>query len=137
MVRANLWDRALQLELDRQAREAMNGLETVQQLLNTSAEEDLDTPFIPHDLLRNYRIWLQEFVTWEFTWDRLRFAAQRIYREGPLHDQALIEAEAFLADIPQSLESLFERMPRQRLQTYVGRVTELSLALAKEHLALH
>ena len=55
-VEAHLWDRALQLDMDRQARLEMDDLQEAREVL-AGAERGVDVPFLGPDLLEQWREW--------------------------------------------------------------------------------
>ena len=128
--RANIWDRALQLEMDRVAREELGDMDRVRSILD-GAESDVDVGFIESETLGQWREWVSKFTTVEFTWDRLRFATNRIYRDDAT---AMGIAEEFLECVPSSLQRIYDVVPEERIAAYKETVIDESARLIKEYL---
>ena len=131
-VQANIWDRALQLDMDRAAREGLGDMEQVRALLNGS-ESDVDVGFISPETLGQWRQWVTDFTTWDFTWDRLRFAARRMYQDNT---DAMGIVEEFLECVPSSLERLYDEVPPEKIADYREKVIGESVRLIKEYLSV-
>ena len=129
-VEGNIWDRAVQLDMDREARIEMNSMEGVRSDLK-GADEGVDVGFISNDALLQWRDWILEFSTWEFTWDRLNRAMQRMYRDDP---GAAEQAQRFLEEMPRSLERVYERMSPEALAAYRESTISSSVELIREYL---
>ena len=135
-IQANMWDRALQLDVDKAAREEMGdmpgGMDAVRSLLNDS-ESGVDVGFITPENLSQWREWVTDFTTWEFAWDRLRFAARRMYQD----DTGATEmVEEFLQCVPSSLERVYNKIPAEKIAAYREKVIEGSVGLIKEYLSV-
>ena len=128
-VRANIWDRALQLDMDMAANEEMGAMETIRGLLDGS-ESGVGIAFIGSDTLTQWREWVTEFTTWDYTWDRLRFMTRRMYRDN---EEAHDMVEAFLECVPDSLEQIYETMPADVIASYRERVISESVRVIKEY----
>lgn len=110
---AKVWDRALQLDLDR----------TVWDTVRRSVGDIEADPHSVHvrflqleDLLR-WRDWVNRVVETGFSWERLRFMAGRIAggdENHPAHDHA----EEFLTSVPDSLEALYGLVPRSTVREF-------------------
>ena len=112
-------DRALQLDLDRQAWPTV--MATRQAL--DDASDGIRIRFIPDETILDWRQWVQSLLDRGFSWDRLRFMAERVAREDGA-DSAHRAAEDFLDAMPDSLEELYRLVPRQRLADYRERAIE-------------
>ena len=132
-VRANVWDRALQLELDWQARQSLDGMAEVRTFLQGS-EAGVQVGFIDNPTLTQWREWLNDFAQWEFTWDRLKFATRRMYRNTERYEHAMQVAEEFLQRMPDSLEEVYSSVPRKNVASFAERATQRSLELIKRYL---
>ncbi len=131
-ILVNIWDRALQLEMDREAHKELDGLARIRRLLE-QAEKDVQVVFIDAETLSEWRGWVGEFTTWEFSWERLRFLTRRMYGDDA---KAADMVEHFLADMPQSLENVYRKIPRSRVQAYQERAMQESVRLMKEYLSV-
>ena len=130
-VKRNIWDRALQLEMDRAAREALDGMVQVRTLLE-DAGSDIDVGFISADTLSRWKDWVVDFTSWDFTWDRLRFATRRMYQDDTT---AMGIVEDFLKCVPSSLETVYDAIPQEKLASYQQMVAAESSRLIKEYLS--
>ena len=122
-------DRALQLELDRQA---WSTVETSLTPLR-DASEAVDIGFIPSETLDQWRQWLLAFLEHGFSWDRLQFMARRI-ADGDENHSAHLVASEFLRAIPQSLERLYRLVPRRAVQAFRERTITASVHAVGEYL---
>ncbi len=129
-MQANIWDRALQLDMDRAAMDDMGDREEIRRHLQGS-EEEVDIGFLDGEQLAQWREWVVKFTTWDFTWERLRFATRRMYRDDA--DAARI-AEDFLLSMPDSLEEVYGLVPKDKIATYRDKAIAESVRMVKEYL---
>ena len=129
-VRANIWDRALQLGLDSGAREDLGDIDHVRLMLD-AAECGVDVGFIAPETLAQWREWVSNFATGEFTWDRLRFATNRMYRDDA---EAMKIADEFLGNVGAGLEQVHGVVSQDRILDYRESVVRESSRLIKEYL---
>ena len=128
---AHIWDRALQLDMDRQARQAMPGFPEATAAL-ACAEQGVSVAFFEAQVLQEWREWVHRFLGWEFSWERLKRALNRMYRD----DAGVQElVDQFLADMPHSLDQVYARIPGEKLAAYQQQTLAETLALARELLA--
>ena len=127
---SNLWDRAVQLDMDRTAWDGLGGIDRVRKLLEGS-ESGVGVEFIDAETLAKWREWVTEFIGWEFTWDRLRFATRRMYRDDA---GAMEMADKFLESIPRSLEEVYDKIPGETFVSYREGVVRESVNVVKEYL---
>lgn len=111
-VVGNVMDRALQLELDRQA----TALVAEARALLDLAEEGVEVGFVDGPTLRAWRGWVQRFLGQGFAWSRLHSLARRQGSAG--HHAAGQAAETFLASVQEGLESIYRRVPQDTLGRY-------------------
>ncbi len=118
---ANIWDRALQLEMDRQDRPVWEYASS--HLI--SAAVDVSVPFISPDDLTKWNEWINEYATGSFSWDRLRSLARR----QTVTDEAEVEqsVEDFLSNIPAGLERILSYMELDNIETYKSRAISRSV----------
>ena len=126
----NIWDRALQLDMDMAAREQMGDTEGLRRALE-GAEEGVAVGFIDPDTLARWREWVSEFTTWDYTWDRLRGAARRMYKDSA---EAADLVEEFLSCVPEGLERVHRLVPREKIADYRRTAVDESTRLVREYL---
>ena len=127
---AQIWDRALQLDMDRQAHQEMDGLAEAGAVI-CDGERGVDIDFITPETLGEWRQWVARFMSWEFDWQRLKRALNRMYRDN---DEVQVLVDRFLADLPASLESVYDKVPRERIEAYRQTALEQTLRQIKEYL---
>ena len=130
-VEAHIWDRALQLEMDRRAFPAMNGFHQAAEDIVCS-DQLVDVAFLEGDVLNEWREWVHRFMGWEFSWDRLKRALNRMYRDN---DDVQQSVDRFLESMPYSMERVYEKVPEELLDTYQQRVLEETIFHAREYLS--
>lgn len=129
-VEAQIWDRALQLEMDRRAHKRTDGLSNAGAVI-CSGEQGVDIDFISAEVLGEWRQWVARFMSWEFDWQRLKRALNRMYRDN---DDVQHIVDKFLAEMPASLEAVYDRVPREKLDTYRQAALDQTLLQVKEYL---
>lgn len=115
-VTGNVMDRALQLDLDRCAREKQDEMKHILSHLK-SADVAVEVEFLPADALAAWRDWLISAMERNFTWDRLQGMAVR-RQEPQEHERAQQVAEQFVRALPESLERLYSMVPREAVGSY-------------------
>lgn len=110
---SKVMDRALQLELDRLAEQ---NVERAMPAIRATTMP-IDTGLITADTLEEYRAFVIDLLGQGFSWERLRFMARRIASGSEDHPANQI-AEEFLEAMPESFESLFERVSRGELAAF-------------------
>ena len=131
-IEANLWDRALQIGMDIEARVELAGMEQVRTHLDGS-ELGVEVAFIGAETLTKWREWVTEFTTWEFTWERLRFASRRLYKDS---EEATQLVDTFLESVPDSLERLHSKIPEDTIVAYREKAISESVRVIKEYLGV-
>ncbi|MCH8108705.1 MAG: zinc dependent phospholipase C family protein [Chloroflexi bacterium] len=112
-VLGKVLDRALQLELDRQCDEMANNIQRLQEI----AINGIKIGFIPSETLTEWRDWVVTSLGREFSWERLKFMAHRISNGDEAHPAHAL-AEEFVQGAPQSLEDVYDFIPRSSLSDY-------------------
>ena len=126
-----IMDRALQLELDRRARDQLDGLRQIRDRL-AGAEEGVEIEFLPGEVLAQWREWVTQATQWEFSWDRLWRMAQRRYDK---EDRDMIEiVEEFLKEVPQGLQRIHNRVPQERVAAFRESTIQKFLEIVGEYL---
>ena len=127
---AQIWDRALQLDMDRQAHLEMDGFTVAGQAI-CGGELGVDINFISEDVLAEWRQWVARFMSWEFDWQRLKRALNRMYRDN---NEVQDMVDQFLSNMPDSLEAVYDVIPRQKVEAYRQQAVEQTLLQIKEYL---
>ena len=122
-VEANIWDRAMQLDLDRQALPQIDG-DTHPEKWLACAAHDVSMPFFEDGLLTEWKDRVGRFQVWEFTWDRLKGALNRLYRDD---EEVQRTVERFLEGMPRSLEKVYEKVPEGEVSAYQQRALAASI----------
>ena len=123
-------DRVMQMELDTLALERLDGIKT--HLASYSG--GVDIPFVDGDTLSEWHEWVTEFISRDFTWERLRFMAMRITRGDESHPAHAI-ADDFIRGMPDTLDVLHETVPAERLVEFKRDAIEDMAQVVAEHLA--
>ena len=106
-------DRAMQLELDRRCWDNIGDLNGLADI----PVERVDVSFIPPETLADWARWVSGNLGRGFSWERLRFMAQRIAGgedEHPAHELA----DAFVSDANSGLERIYRYIPRGSAEDY-------------------
>lgn len=128
-VEAHIWDRALQLDLDRKTLPEIDSLQPAEAM--SCADQGVEVGFLESEVLQEWREWVRRFMGWEFSWDRLKRALNRIYRENDGVQQAV---DQFLRAMPYSLERVYQRIPEADVNAYQRRALEETLTQVREYL---
>jgi hypothetical protein len=123
-------DRALQLDLDRQAQPRVAA--SLPAL--SCASGRIDVQFLPAEELAQWRDWVVEFVGRGFSWDRLDFLARRAARGGDLQ-HALKVADDFLEGMPGSIEELYSLIDPGRVARFKADALDAATACVEEYLS--
>ena len=127
-VEANIWDRAMQLDMDRQALPQITG-DTHPEKWLACSEHDVSMPFFENGLLTEWKDRVGRFQVWEFTWDRLKGALNRLYRDDEDVQQTV---GRFLEGMPRSLEQVYEKVPEGEVSAYQERALAATIAQVRE-----
>jgi len=130
-LEGHIWDRAIQLDMDRAVLERPSSLDNASSII---AEGDpmVELTFLEAKLLTEWRQWVSRFLSWDFSWERLKRALNRMYRDD---DDVQQLVDTFLVDIESGLEEIYDKIPRERIQTYHDRVSKESIRQIKEYLS--
>lgn len=129
-VEANIWDRAVQLDLDRAAWEQGKRMDRVIQWLE-KPHGDVEVGFIDSQTLWQWRTWVTDFSRRPFNWDRLHFLAQRMYREN---EEAHMIVESFISALHDNLNRVYSKVPRKKVQAFREEAVGQSVRLIKDYL---
>ena len=115
-MKANVYDRAVQLDLDRNARQEAPGMDKIIERLHTS-DRYVRVGFIDGEALSSWQAWVAHFCARPFSWERLHFMAQRMYRGSP---KVEADVEDFLTDPATNLQQVYQRVPQKRISEFRG-----------------
>jgi len=127
-IEANIWDRAMQLDMDRQTLPQLNGDSHPKDLLACS-DQGVSMPFFEEGLLTEWKDRVGRFVVWDFTWDRLKSALNRLYRDN---EEVQHTVERFLDGMPSTLEKVCESVPEGEVTAYQERALAATIAQVQE-----
>lgn len=130
-VEAHIWDRALQLDMDRWALNGNGGL-TAQSDAIAAVTQLPALDFLQDELIDEWRGWVARLLGWDFTWERLKRALNRMYRDN---DEVQQVVDGFLAQMPRSLERVYECVSPELIDAYRQRVIDETKAQAREYLS--
>ena len=127
-LQGHIYDRTLQLDMDRTVLPVVGGL-----LANDQSWDDapvgVDIEFLDRDTLSEWSEWVGRFLTWEFSWDRLKRALNRMYRD----DQAVQDTvAAFIEDMPASLDRVYSKIPQVAIEAYFQGALKETLVQVRE-----
>ena len=88
-------------------------------------------PFLAAETLAEWRQWVTPFMGWDFDWERLKRALNRMYRDNDAVQQSV---DRFLAGMPATLEDVYAQIPREKLAAYREQAVQQSLLQVKEYL---
>jgi len=131
-VLADILDRALQLEMDRQAVDKHDGMKQVREHL-VDAHVGVEVDFLPADTLAEWREFLFTTTQREFTWERLRRMVRRQYPQDDGTAQTM--ADEFLKGLPESLERVYELVPRETLISYRRSIVQEWTSIVRRYLS--
>lgn len=116
---ANVYDRVLQLELDRLSRASLNDMQIAREyILEMTVDFHLD--FLPDSVVVQWRDWLLESMSWGFSWERIRRLA---YRQKSNNTKLIDQiTQSFLDDIPAHLTMLYDKLPDNIIDFYLSEV---------------
>lgn len=129
-IKASVSDRAVQLDMDREAWEEAPGMDKVIEQLQRS-DRGVDVGFIDTETLGQWRSWVSDFSGRPFSWDRLSFLAQRMYRDS---EEAQMVVESFLSSLHTNLRGVYSRVPKKKVKEFREKAVSESTRLIKERL---
>ena len=95
-------DRAIQLDMDKQAWPVLNN----SLICIRTASKSLNIKFINNNKLIEWREWVTNFLSKDFSWERLKFMAKRIEKNNSNKSVTLM-ADSFLESIDSNLLHIF------------------------------
>ena len=127
-VEADIWDRAVQLDMDRlflaDVRGPLNAGHAV-----SCGDTDVSVAFFEDGLLSQWKERVSGFVGREFEWSRLKFALNRMYREN---DEVQQTVDRFLDRMPHSLEEVYQKIPAAKVENYQREAVAATIAQVRE-----
>jgi hypothetical protein len=130
-VESHIWDRAIQLDMDRRVFAELDGLGNATDILPES-EAGVAIEFLEQAVLQEWREWVTRFLGWDFTWERLKRAMNRMYRDN---DEVQQVVDGFLQKMPESLEQVYQQIPQWNVKAYQQRVVDETIAQVREYLS--
>lgn len=131
-ARANVLDRVLQYELDRQERDKREIMEEVRRELAASALE-IYVGFIDAESLRRWRDISVEVAAHAPDWASFRYLAGRYLRRYGVGTPA--DLEEFMTGVPEMLSDTVRHVGRDRIQAFLDRSRTDTLRAIKEYLS--
>jgi hypothetical protein len=129
-LEGHIWDRAMQLDMDRRVLEDNDGLTHAANALPGSCDS-VAVDFLESSVLQEWQDWVARFLSWDFSWQRLKRALNRMYRDN---DDVQEAVDRFLLDMPNSLERAYEKVPDWDVEVFRQRVVAESIAQARQYL---
>jgi hypothetical protein len=130
-LEGHIWDRAIQLDMDRTLFETSTFLKNASAIIS-KGDSMVELEFLEAELLVEWRQWVSKFLTWDFSWERLKRALNRMYRDNDYVQQLV---DKFLDNVESGLEEIYDKIPRETIQTYQDRVSAESVRQIKEYLS--
>ena len=131
-ARANVLDRVLQYELDRQERTKREIMEDVRQELAASALE-IYVGFIDNESLRRWRDVSVEVAAHAPDWASFRYLASRHLRAYGVGTPEAVEE--FIEGVPEMLSETVRHVGRDRIQAFLDRSRRNTLRAIKDYLS--
>jgi hypothetical protein len=129
-VQADIWDRAVQLDMDRLSLPDVRGPMDARAAVSCG-DEGVSVPFLEDGLLAQWKERVSGFVGREFEWSRLKFALNRMYRDN---DEVQKVVDGFLERMPYSLDEVYERIPEAKVENYRREAVAATIALVHQFL---
>ena len=130
-LEGQIWDRALQLDMDRSVLEE-DIFELDPDMLISGSEKSVLIEFLEDELLSEWSNWVLRFLGWDFSWDRLKRALNRMHRDD---EGVQMVVDSFLTNMPESLEKIYHVVPRSMIESYKERVVVETLSQVREYLS--
>ena len=127
---AKVWDRALQLDLDRTVWDEV--MDSVKGLDADPANVHIE--FLPQEDLEQWKEWVARVMSGGFSWERLRFMARRISAGDERHP-AYTYAERFVQSVDESLDALYDHVPRSHVTEFRDEAVETIVASLRDYLS--
>tara|TARA_B100001142_G_C14339187_1_gene657111 strand:- start:233 stop:979 length:747 start_codon:yes stop_codon:yes gene_type:complete len=128
-IESNLWDRALQLELDRDSLSLIeqNGLlEPFPMDLN-----GIELAFVSENELCDWQEWVMKLSGRGFSWDRLYNAMNRMHRDD---SSVSTMVDDFIIDIESNLDIIHDYLETDILSWYLDNTVSVSVETIKRYI---
>ena len=130
-VQADIWDRAVQLDMDRVSLPDVRGPLNAGHAVSCG-DMGVSVAFFEDGLLSQWKERVSGFVAREFEWSRLKFALNRMYRDN---DEVQLLVDRFLDRMPRSLEEVYQKIPEAKVENYRQEAVTATLAQVREYLS--
>lgn len=128
-VEADIWDRAVQLDMDRISLPEVSGPLNAGHAVSCADAAGVSVAFFENGLLGQWKERVSGFVGREFEWSRLKFALNRMYRDN---NDVQETVDRFLDRMPHSLEEVYERIPEAKVENYRREAVAATIAHMRE-----
>ena len=129
-VEADIWDRAVQLDMDRLSLPDVRGPLNAGHAVSCG-DTDVSVTFFEDGLLSQWKERVSGFVGREFEWSRLKFALNRMYRDN---DEVQQTVDRFLDRMPHSLEEVYQKIPAAKVENYRREAVAATITQVREFL---
>ena len=129
-VQADMWDRAVQLDMDRLSLPDVRGPMDAGAAVSCG-DEGVSVAFFEDGLLTQWKERVSGFVGREFDWSRLKFALNRMYRDN---DEVQQVVDGFLDRMPYSLDEVYEKIPEAKVENYRREAVAATIAHVRQFL---
>jgi hypothetical protein len=130
-LRANIMDRALQYELDRQTRADRQAMSHIVKELARPAL-DIEVGFIDGEALRQWRVLMVEMLNHPPDWERFRFFGGRALKAAGI-DMPEAFAE-FVKTLPDLVAEATDYLSRERIEAFLEKSLNEGRGAVKEYL---
>jgi hypothetical protein len=114
--------------MDRQALPQISGDSHPEKWLSCS-DHNVSMPFFEEGLLGEWKDRVGKFQVWEFTWERLKGALNRLYRDD---EDVRKTVERFIEGMPRNMEELYEKVPEANVSAFQERALAATIAQVRE-----
>ena len=128
-MESNLWDRALQLQLDSEAVDLIGKYQLLIRL--PKHVNDINLGFVSEKELTEWQTWVMGLTSRGFSWDRLYNAMRRMHRDEP---EAEILVDNFIMDPESNLNVIHDYIETDILSWYVGNTVLRSVETIKRYI---
>ena len=128
-MESNLWDRALQLQLDSEAVDLIGKYQLLSRL--PKHVNDINLGFVSEKELTEWQTWVMGLTSRGFSWDRLYNAMRRMHRDEP---EAEILVDNFIMDPESNLNVIHDYIETDILSWYVENTVLRSVETIKRYI---
>lgn len=129
-IEADIWDRAVQLDMDRFSLPDVSGPLDAGHAVSCG-DTGVSISFFEDGLLSQWKERVSSFVGRDFDWSRLKFALNRMYRDN---DDVQVIVDRFLERMPYSLEEVYEKIPEAKVENYRREAVTATIAHVRKFL---